>query len=329
MAKTDAGWEMYRSFLGVVRHGSLSAAARVLGLTQPTLGRHIDALETALGITLFMRSQHGLMPTQAALGLAPHAEAMAAAADALARASTGEAGALRGTVRLTASEIVGVEILPPMLTDFRAAHPNIDIELSLSNRNQDLLRRDADIAVRMIAPVQKALVARKLGKLAVGLFAHRRYLAGHGMPPSLGALSGHTLIGFDADAGAIGAMRQTGLPITRDLFALRTDSDHAQLAHLRAGFGIGGCQLGIAAREADLVPVLAEEFRFDLEVWLVSHAALRGSRRVRLLYDHLARALRTYIAAAATAKPGRSGGGQGGSDVLYPRTLRLGGRKKR
>jgi DNA-binding transcriptional LysR family regulator len=305
MIKTVPDWDLYRSFLEVLRQGSLSAAARTLDLAQPTLGRHIDTLEAMLGSVLFARSQHGLVPTETARALAPHAEAMAAAAAALVRASTGEVGAPRGTVRLTASEIVGVEILPLILSEFRAAHPHIDIELSLSNRNEDLLRRDADVAVRMAAPTQKTLVTRKLGKLTVGLFAHKRYLAAHGTPGSLEDLSRHALIGFDTDTGAIRAFRQTGFPITRELFALRSNSDHAQLAHLRAGFGIGGCQVGVAARDSDLVRVLADKFRFDLEVWLVTHEALRGNRRVRLLVDHLAKALRAYIAAAA-GKPGQN-----------------------
>ncbi len=320
MAKAGANWDLYRSFLGVSRHGSLSAAARALGVTQPTLGRHIAELEASLGTVLFVRSQHGLTPTQAALSLLPHAEAMAVAANAAVRASSGAADEPRGTVRLTASEIIGVEVLPPILTAFRGAYPRIDIELSLSNLNQDLLRRDADIAVRMAAPTQKALLARKLGNVAIGLYAHRRYLERHGMPHTLGDLAEHTLIGFDADSSAIRAWRQTGFPITRDLFALRTDSDHAQLAHLRAGFGIGGCQKSIAAREPELRPVLAKEFGLELPMWLVSHANMRASRRVGALFDHLAQALKVYAAG-----PGRSGvsrGGQGGSDVLYPPTLR-------
>src|SRR6185437_11353324 len=148
--RMEAGWEHYRSFLGVLREGSLSATARALGLTQPTLGRHIDALEKALKVKLFARTQHGLVPTQSALDMAPHAEAMEAAAQALARTASGEAGETRGAVRLTASEIVGAEVLPAILSEFHAQHPQIAIELALSNRNQDLSRRDADIAVRMI-----------------------------------------------------------------------------------------------------------------------------------------------------------------------------------
>ena len=152
MISPDLGWELWRSFLAVTETGSLSAAARSLRLTQPTLGRHVDALEATLGAPLFTRSQHGLQPTSLALSLVPHAEAMASAADNLLRTASGEAEGERGTVRLAASEIVGIEVLPAMLGRFREAHPGIALELALSNRNEDLLRRDADIAVWMVRP---------------------------------------------------------------------------------------------------------------------------------------------------------------------------------
>lgn len=295
MAGAAPGWDLYRSFLAVLRLGSLSGAARELDLTQPTLGRHIQELETALGQTLFTRSQAGLLPTRAALQLQSHAEAMASAASALLRAASGALDEPEGSIRLTTSEIMGVEVLPPILAAFREAHPKIVIELSLSNTNQDLLRRDADIAVRMARPTQSALLAKRLGSVPVGLFAHRRYLARHGAPKTLEELiAHHTIVGFDQDAAAVRSFRQTGLPITRDLFAFRSDSDHAQLAAVRTGFGIGGCHKRVAARDRNLVPVLADAFRFDLEMWLVMHEDLRTSRRVRLLYDHLAEALTAY-----------------------------------
>jgi DNA-binding transcriptional LysR family regulator len=291
-----ATWDLYRSFLGVLRFGSLSAAARELGLTQPTLGRHVDALEASLGTSLFARSRHGLVPTPAALALVPHAEAMEAAALALVRAASGEAGEPAGAVRVTASNFIGAEVLPAMLTEFRERHGAIAIELLLSDRNQDLSRRDADIAVRMVRPAQKALIARRLGPVRIGLYAHRRYLARRTMPRSVEDLNAHDIIGFDRDASAMRALG-TGLAVSRELFALRTDDSAAQLAHLRAGFGIGACQRGVAARSPDLVPVLAGQVGFKLEMWLVMHEDLKGSRRVRLLFDHLAGALKAYAAA--------------------------------
>jgi DNA-binding transcriptional LysR family regulator len=293
---TAATWDLYRSFLGVMRFGSLSAAARELGLTQPTLGRHIGALETSLGTSLFARSRHGLAPTPVALALVPHAEAMEAAAAALKRAASGEADEPAGAVRLTASNFIGAEVLPDILTGFRERHPAIALELVLSDRTQDLSRRDADVAVRMIRPAQKALIAKRLGQVRIGLYAHRRYIARRGAPRSLDDLAGHDIIGFDRDSSALRALGQ-GLPITREMFALRTDDSAAQLAALRAGFGIGACQAGVAARNPDLAAVLAGTVGFKLEMWLVMHEDLKASRRVRLLFDHLAGALKAYAAA--------------------------------
>lgn len=301
MTQGAPSWDLYRSFLSVVRLGSLSAAARELDLTQPTVGRHIAELEALLGAALFVRSQSGVSPTEATLALKPHAEAMEAAAAALVRASSGGADEPEGSVRLTASEFVGVEVLPAILAGFREAQPKIAIELSLSNLNQDLLRRDADIAVRMARPTQAALIARRLGTVRIGLYAHRSYTKRHGMPKILADLANHALIGFDADTSALRAYRQTGLPISREVFALRSDNEHAQLAALRSGFGIGGCQATVAACDPDLVAVLPHEFRVDLEMWLVMHEDLRGIRRIRLLYDHLTTTLGAYARPARKA----------------------------
>src|SRR6478736_2164166 len=197
MTQEQPGWELYRSFLAVVREGSLSGAARALSLTQPTVGRHIDALEAALGVSLFTRSQAGLIASEGASSLIPYAEAMASAAAALQRAASGEAEDDRGTVRVTASEMIGGEVLPAVLTAFHEAHPRIIVELVLSNRSEDLLRREADIAVRMVRPSQTALFARKLGVIKLGFHAHARYLKAHGTPKTMSELLEHPLIGFD------------------------------------------------------------------------------------------------------------------------------------
>jgi DNA-binding transcriptional LysR family regulator len=296
MMKSVPGWELYRSFLAVIRLGSLSGAARALTLTQPTLGRHIDMLEAALDLPLFTRSQHGLSPTQAALALIPHAEAMATASEALLRAASGAAEEERGTVRLTASDLVGGNLLPAILTRFRERHPGIILELALSNRTEDLLRRDADIAIRMVRPVQSALVARRLGTVSLHLYAHRRYVDRYGVPDSLAALADHTLIGFDRDDGPTRAITVAGIAVTRELFAIRCDNDLAQWAMLRAGLGILACQDVIARHDPDLVPILRAELGFELEMWLAMHEDLRASRRVRLLYDHLAEELTALLA---------------------------------
>jgi DNA-binding transcriptional LysR family regulator len=287
-------WDHYRTLLQVLAEGSLSGAARKLGLSQPTVGRHVEALETELGTPLFTRSASGLAPTEAALALRPHAEAMAAAAEALVRTSSGERDAVRGVIRVTAADVVGVEVLPPILTGFREAHPEVAIELALSNRQEDLLRREADIAVRMVRPTQGALLARRVGAVRLGLFAHRRYLEAHGVPKSIRD-AGFAAIGYDRDRQMLQSLEEAQLPFSREFFAFRSDNDLAQLAALRAGFGIGGCQAPIARRDPDLVPVLEDAFRYELEVWVAMHEDLKTSRRMRLMFDWLVERLGEYV----------------------------------
>jgi DNA-binding transcriptional LysR family regulator len=292
----ELDWQLCRSFLAVLDEGSLSGAARALGLTQPTLGRHIEALEQALGTPLFLRSPQGLLPTAAALEIRPHAEAMQAAAASLRRAASGTAGAASGTVRLTASEVVGAEVLPPILARLHQRQPGIVLELVLSNRNEDLLRREADIALRMVRPEQSALLSRQVGTTTLGLHAHRDYLARRGTPKSLEELGGHTLIGFDQETPSVRTLRAKGLRLSRDSFAFRTDSDLAQLALIRAGVGIGVCQVAIARRDPALVWLLPRDFSYAFDLWVVMHEALRTSQRMRLVYEHLATELKAYAA---------------------------------
>jgi DNA-binding transcriptional LysR family regulator len=291
---SDIPWELYRSFLALARHGSLSAAARALRLTQPTLGRHLDQLEAALGQPLFVRSPQGLTPTETALTLVPIADAMASAAEAMARAASGGGDEISGAVRITASEVIGAEVLPAILAEFADRHPKIAFELNLSNRTEDLLRRDADIAVRMIRPTQQALVARKLGETTLGLYAHRRYLGNREPPRTLEEAAAMRLIGFDRYPVPVPALE--GVEISREMFALRIDNDLAHLAALRAGYGIGVCQVGVARRDPELVRVAEDAFAVPLETWLVMHEDLRTSARLRAVYDHLAEGLGAYLA---------------------------------
>jgi DNA-binding transcriptional LysR family regulator len=294
MTRNDPPWEALRTFGEAMRDGSLSGAARRLSLSQPTVGRHIDALEAAFGVALFARSPRGLAPTQAARDLAPHVEAMALAAGAAQRAAASAAAPDRGVVRLTASAVVGAEVLPPILARFSADHPAIAIELALSNRNQDLARGEADLAVRMARRPLGARVARGGARTPIGLYAHRDYLARFGTPQSLADLAQHCVIGFDRDdssARMVGAKA----PFTREAFRFRCDDELAQIAALRAGVGIGGCQEGVARKTPELVPVLPGAVRFGLEMWLVMHEDLKATRRVRLLYDALAAGLADYL----------------------------------
>jgi DNA-binding transcriptional LysR family regulator len=295
MARREPSWDELRSFQAVLRDRSLSGAARRLGMTQPTLGRHIESLEEALGVALFTRSPRGLTPTGAALTIASHVDDMAAASAALVRAATGEIAPDQGVVRVTASEVIGCEVLPPLLASFRAANPGVVIELALNNRNEDLSRRDADIAVRMVRPTQNSLVAQRIGETRIGLFAHRSYLDAFGAPTNPEDLKAHRLIGYDQDDRSFRAAGAFDVRILREGFGFRCDSDLGQLAALRAGVGIGGCQENIAKRDPDLLRLLADSVAFSLEVWLVMHEDVRATPRIRLLFDHLARGLTEFV----------------------------------
>lgn len=293
----NADWDLFQSLHAVLQAGSLSAAAKSRGLTQPTLGRHIEALEQKLGAPLFLRSPRGLTPTDLARQLEQHLAEMHAAAAAALRDASGSADSLKGAIRITASQIIGAEVLPPILGAFHGRHPEIDIELVLSNKTEDLSRRDADIAVRMMRPTQGALLARKVGSLGVGFYAAPDYVARQGIPQDLAGLREHAMIGFDRVPPPIEALKDLALPweISRDLFAFRSDNDLAQIAAVRAGLGIGTCQHQLARRYG-LTPVLAEAFEFELEVWIAMHENLKGHRRMRLMFDHLVAGFQAFLA---------------------------------
>jgi DNA-binding transcriptional LysR family regulator len=293
---SSIGWELYRSFLGVMKEGSLSGAARALGVAQPTVGRHVAALEQALGVPLFTRSQTGLAPTEAAQSLRGHVETMESTASALERTAASHGDGVRGVVRVSASEVVAVEVLAPVVAKLRERHPALTVELVASNRLQDLLRREADIAVRMTQPRQELLVARRIGHVDVGLHAHARYLAQHGKPRNPSELAGHSLIGFDQENAFIRSAMKSAPGLRRDSFSIRTDSDLAQLALIRAGAGIGFCQVAIARREG-LVRVLPRRFTLALDVWITMHEDLRNSPRCRVTFGALVEGMQQHIAA--------------------------------
>ena len=290
------GWELYRSFLGVLREGSLSGAARALGITQPTVGRQVAALEQALGVVLFTRSQLGLMPTELALALRSYAEAMESTAASLERAASSQGEGVRGVVRVSASEVIGVEVLPPIVARLREQHPALKVELVLTNRVQDLLRREADIAVRMVRPRQEQLVARRIGQIELGLHARKDYLSRRGTPRNMGDLAGQSIIGYDQATAFVRSAGKSLQGFSRDGFSLRTDSDLAQLALIRCGAGIGICQVVLARRDAALQRVLAKTFSLQLETWVTMHEDLRNSPRCRATFDALVEGLQQYAA---------------------------------
>jgi DNA-binding transcriptional LysR family regulator len=290
-------WSLWRSFGAVVEAGSLSGAARQLGLSQPTLGRHIEALETDLGMPLFERTLQGFRPTDTALKLY---EPVANAARALAEAALiaeGSGTSLGGTVRITASTVISNYVLPPMLAAIRLAHPAVALELVPSDSAENLLLREADIAVRMFRPTQLELVTKKLGTIPLVACAHATYLVRRGTPRGLEELLTHDLIGFDRSELIITTARSMGFELTRAAFTTRSDSQTALWELLKAGLGIGFAQRQLVETTLGMVAILPDIAFPPLEVWLTTHRELFTSRRIRAIYDALASAFGAYLAA--------------------------------
>lgn len=285
-------WTLLQSFSAVAETGSLSAAARKLGQSQPTLGRHIRALEAALGVELFTRGPRGLIPTDAARGMIGPAEQMRAAAALLQLAAEGQEAGLAGTVRLTASSVVSHFILPPILAALRRAHPEIQIELVPSDSSENLLFREADIALRMYRPTQLDLVAAHVCDLEMGLYAATGFLDRVGRPQTMKAALSLDFVGFDADDTIIRFMREAGLDVGREFFRVRSDDQAAYWQLVRAGCGIGGMQAVIGEAEPGVERILPGLELPALPVWLATPSALRHSPRIRLVWDRLAKGLR-------------------------------------
>lgn len=289
MNATRFDWSLIRSFLAALDHGSLTAAARALRMHQPTVGRHIAELEAQLGLVLFERTGRGLLPTPHATALAQPARAMAAAADRLALEATGERTETHGTVRLTASQPVACRLLPPILASMRLLLPDIQVELVSTNDVTNLLEREADIAIRMVRPEQSSLVAKRLGEVGVGAYAHPDYLARHGTPRTPADLLRHDLIDFDrVEDIRRGFVAMGGPPLPRERLVLRTDDLLAYEAAVRAAIGIGFLSHYVARGDPTLVPVLPMLTIPSLPVWLVAHREIRSSPRIRAVWDHLA-----------------------------------------
>ena len=287
----DFDWNLVRSFLAALDHRSLLGAARALGASQPTLGRHIAQLEAQLGCVLFERTGRGLLPTERAQALAAAARAMEGSALQLARAAAGAQAQETGTVRISASQPVACFLLPPVLAQMRLALPGIQVELVASNAVSNLLRREADIALRMVAPDQASLVARRIGRVTLGAYAHRDYLRRRGVPREPADLLAHELLGDDRGEAILQGMAAQGLPATRGHFALRTDDLVAYWQAVRSGLGIGFIADWLAATDAQVVPVLPSLKVPPLPVWLVVHREIRSNRRIRAVYDFLAQAV--------------------------------------
>lgn len=281
-------WDLVQSFKAVAEQGSLSGAARALGMTQPTVGRHIDTLEDKLKVSLFVRGREGMKLTERGQDLVSSAAEMDASAQAFSRKAAGYDEEISGTVRLTATDVFGVMIMPHLISAFRAVNNDIEVELVVTNQLTNLLRRDADVAIRFTRPTQNDLIARKITELPMGLFAHADYIKQHGSPSHFSALVDHQFIGFDRDPILIDAAKNLGVNLSVHDFCFRSDSILAQIEALRAGVGIAVTHVGIADKSKDLVRVLPDLVLPSIELWVTCHSDVRYNKRIRLIMDFLA-----------------------------------------
>ena len=295
-------WALVRSYLAVMDAGSVSAAARATQGHQPTLSRHLAELESQLGVALFERTGRGVRPTAAGMEVLPAARQMQAAAEALARSVVRGREATRGTVRITASQVVATWLLPPLVAEFQRAEPGIALEIVSSNAVQNLLRREADIAVRMVRPDQGSLIARKVGEVTLGAWAHADYLARAGTPRTPAEFARHRLIGYDRDEAILRGMARLGRTMTAADFAVRTDDQVAYGQLVAAGAGIGFGADYWAALWPQLQRVMPELAIPSLPCWLAVHRELRGNGVVKRVYEFLAEAIPRRLQAPAGAK---------------------------
>ena len=284
-------WTLIRSLLAVVDHGSLTAAARATGQSQPTLGRHVAVAEAALGLSLFARVPRGLIPTEAMQALIPAAHAMREAARALSLAAAGRALALEGPVRLTASRITSAHILPPILARLRAEEPGIEIDLVPTDTVENLLAREADIALRMVRPSQPDLVARHLGDMEMALYSAPGLLDRHGTPATVDALLQLPFVGFDRSDTILRLMASLGVPRTREDFPVRCDDQLVYWMLVRAGLGIGGMPRLIGDADPAVQRLDGLVALPPLPLWIVAAPSLRRTPRVARVWDFLCAAL--------------------------------------
>ncbi len=285
-------WSLIQSFLGVAETGSLSAAARQLGQSQPTLGRHIETLERKLGATLFERHARGLHLTDTGAHMVPLAEQMREAMQLIALTAAGQSQKLAGTVRITASMVASQFVLPPILADLRMSEPDIQIDLMPSDETENLLFRKADIAVRMYKPTQPDLIASHIGEATIRPFAASTYLQKRGHPRTLEDLYTHDVIGFDQNPLILDVMADLGHPADRDFFAIRCDNQVTYWGLVQAGCGIGFMQRAVGLNTPGVDEIDLDIAIPGLPIWLAAHPSMRHTPHVRRVWDALAKGLR-------------------------------------
>lgn len=288
-------WTLTQAFLATAESGSLSAAARTLGRSQPTVGRQIQALEEQLGVTLFQRAPRGLVLTEVGEKVLPFAQSLAEQAGRLSLAAESTSDKIEGTVRITASDIMATFVMPDVLRDLMHSEPQIQIEMVASDDLQNLLTREADIAVRMTEPDQNDVISRRVGSVHFGMYGADTYFQKFGKPQVFEDLSEHLMLGFDQSEMILRRLRDMGIKVEREMFRYRTDNQNAYINALRAGVGIGACSHLLAKSFGGLTPILTDMKIEPLPVFLVAHHELKTSARIRRVYDYLAKALREVL----------------------------------
>jgi DNA-binding transcriptional LysR family regulator len=284
-------WNQLRAFLETAETGSLSAAARKLGLTQPTLSRQVAAIEQRLGVTLFERVGKAVVLTSTGLDLLEHARTMGSAAVELALTATGRSQAVEGMVSISASDAVAAYLLPPVIHRIREVAPRIVVEVVSSNALSDLRRREADIAVRHVSPAEPDLIARLLREGTAGFYASEAWVAAHGHPRAAHQAAAHDFIGMDRSGRYLEHLRAHGLPVTTANFPLYSENSVTAWALVRSGLGIGAMMDDVARLTPGVVRVLDDVEPVRFPIWLVTHRELRTARRIRVVFDLLAEAL--------------------------------------
>lgn len=284
-------WNRARAFLVTAEEGSLSAAAKALGMTQPTLGRQVDALEAELGVTLFERVGGRLRLTEAGTELLEHARPMGHAANRMALAAAGQSETLEGFVSVSTTPAFAAHVLPPILDQLRAQEPGISIEIVATDDQSDLLRREADLAIRNVRPEHPDLIARKIGDMAGHLYAASAYLDRLGRPMTLERLQAGDFIGWHRDSRLIERLGALGLRLSPGNFPLVCANHLVQWALVKRGLGIGIQAAAIGDHEPGVERALASLPPMNFPVWVVSHRELHTSRRVRRVFDLLVRTL--------------------------------------
>lgn len=285
-------WNKARAFLVTAEEGSLSAAARALGMAQPTLGRQVDGLEQELGIVLFERVGRGLTLTPSGVELLDHVRDMGEAAGRVSMTALGQSQALEGTICISASETYATVLLPPIIAKLRIMEPGIQVEIVVANRASDLRRREADIAIRNFRPTEPDLIAKKIGDADAVLYATPEYIEKIGTPTKPSDLQTADFVNMDHSGSMIKGLNTLGLGLSEANFPLLTESYLVMWELVRQGAAIGILDAYIGDADPIVRRVLPDLEPLVFPIWLVSHRELTTSRRIRRVYDFLAEELR-------------------------------------